>query len=171
MKLKNIVPFVFLLLAGGSAHAADDAAPVSEGFKTEFLSFRAFQVSSFQSSGGRSYSGGAGWSPAYHLWGNLGLRLNVNGMLQKKASGVFMATNGNLGPEYMLFGQSISVAVSGGASYWFSNGGLAPLINGGLGYHLPTPLFHYIDRITADYSYIAAKDKTHEVRVGVGITF
>lgn len=156
---------IALMLFSVSALAGE-----GETSKLNLLSFRGYQVSMFQSSGGNSFSGGLGWTPTYQLLPSLAVKAKVNGLLLTKNEGMFVAAEGVAGVEYAVT-DAIGVEAGGGGSYWVSNGGFAPLLNGGASYKLAQPLFGLVNHFFADYSYILASNKTHEIKAGVGFSF
>lgn len=137
----------------------------------EFIAFRLSQFSVFQSGGRNSFSGFLSWSP----WVNLSSHFTVGASLGlsslKAISGNrFFVTSfeGWVGGRSGNFGAELGA----GLQNWGSNGGSRPLGSVTLQHFLDPKWGSILDRIFLTYSYFSSlPDSSHELRVGVGISF
>ena len=169
--------FVDLSVSGQVFRGNPNEFEVSKPYE-KTLNLANFQVSTvagFQSAGGQSISGSAGWTPMYRLSKYFGIRGNISVLaFNKVGGGLFFAGNYQLLGALYLGGGPLSFEFGGGAQTWVSFGGTSLNASGnfvlsrGPGFTLLDKL-QIIDRIWAGYTMIFATNQVHIASAGVGI--
>ena len=168
--MKSIWIFAIAMLVT----SLSDAAPTDDsGFK--LLNFRAAPVGASHS-GGESYSIGLSWNPEHRLQSHPEWSLGLNlGWIWFENQDATNFHSFELQPilGYRFIEMRIGVELGAGVQYWTEDrAGTYALLSGNVFYEFQQRVLKIMDRIFIGYSgYFLPKNFTHEIKIGVGLTF
>jgi hypothetical protein len=140
----------------------------AEANETNWRVFRLHQLTVFQLAGW-SFSGEVSWNPYFYLNDRFGIRGNIGGMLLNGIPENFTAAEYEALLSFAI-SKALSVEAGGGIQTWFQkDGGTSPIFSLGADWMF---LLERRAGINAGYSlFLPDKNVTHEVKLGVTLTF
>ncbi len=161
----ELLAAIVLVGLQSAAHARQVEVP-----KVQFLNFRVQQLSVFQSTGS-SYSGVVTWNPRAEVFDRFSAGLSLGSSVLKGSLSTFFALEYSAVATYQL-SPVMSADLGLGAQTWVNNGGTHFLVGPSISYHFDDRPVVFIDRVVAGYSALLISTRlTHEVRIGLGVSF